>query len=174
MFARRLSTYRLLAIAVRATIIASTSATHSVASQQPARNVQFGMASQAGISAGALGAKAHSGAPSSSLFAEGFLPPFQPSARLEISYEGAGRLPDEGARELHPSEAKHAPTVVLRGVEADAHYTLIMFDPDAPSPDQPSMRSWLHWLVTNVPGDRLDQVSVRERRDRPPSDRHGC
>jgi len=25
-------------------------------------------------------------------------------------------------------------------------------DPDAPSPDAPKFRYWLHWLVTNIPG----------------------
>ena len=38
-------------------------------------------------------------------------------------------------------------------------YTVIMVDPDAPSPDHPTMKYYLHWLVTNVtttsPGDTV-------------------
>lgn len=30
-----------------------------------------------------------------------------------------------------------------------------MIDPDAPSPSQPKARSWLHWLVVNVPVQRV-------------------
>lgn len=26
-----------------------------------------------------------------------------------------------------------------------------MCDPDAPSPDHPKYRSWLHWIVANIP-----------------------
>lgn len=26
-------------------------------------------------------------------------------------------------------------------------------DPDAPSPTNPTHREWLHWLVTDIPGD---------------------
>lgn len=31
----------------------------------------------------------------------------------------------------------------------------VMIDPDAPSPGQPQARSWLHWLVVNVPVQRV-------------------
>lgn len=27
-----------------------------------------------------------------------------------------------------------------------------MVDPDAPSPDNPTMAQWLHWIVANIPG----------------------
>jgi phosphatidylethanolamine-binding protein (PEBP) family uncharacterized protein len=30
-----------------------------------------------------------------------------------------------------------------------------MVDPDAPSPHDPKFRSWLHYMVTNIPGARL-------------------
>jgi phosphatidylethanolamine-binding protein (PEBP) family uncharacterized protein len=38
---------------------------------------------------------------------------------------------------------------------AGKRYTLLMVDPDAPSPDNPAMREWLHWIVTNIPGALL-------------------
>lgn len=28
-------------------------------------------------------------------------------------------------------------------------------DPDAPSRQAPADREWLHWLVTNIPGDQI-------------------
>lgn len=28
-----------------------------------------------------------------------------------------------------------------------------MVDPDAPNPSHPKFRSWLHWLVVNIPGN---------------------
>jgi large subunit ribosomal protein L35 len=31
-------------------------------------------------------------------------------------------------------------------------YTLLMVDPDAPSRENPVKRSWLHWMVVNIPG----------------------
>ncbi|EOY21256.1 PEBP (phosphatidylethanolamine-binding protein) family protein isoform 2 [Theobroma cacao] len=28
----------------------------------------------------------------------------------------------------------------------------VMTDPDAPSPSEPSMREWVHWIVSDIPG----------------------
>jgi len=33
-------------------------------------------------------------------------------------------------------------------------------DPDAPSPDAPKFRYWLHWLVTNIPGVDVKRGNV--------------
>ncbi|BBH04169.1 Phosphatidylethanolamine-binding protein family protein [Prunus dulcis] len=30
--------------------------------------------------------------------------------------------------------------------------SLVMTDPDAPSPSEPSMREWVHWIVADIPG----------------------
>ncbi|KAH7698134.1 Protein D2 [Aphelenchoides avenae] len=35
-----------------------------------------------------------------------------------------------------------------------------MVDPDAPSPNDPSARSWVHWLVVNVLGNDIAQGQV--------------
>lgn len=32
-----------------------------------------------------------------------------------------------------------------------------MVDPDAPSPANPKYRSWLHWLVINIPGHDIQR-----------------
>lgn len=33
----------------------------------------------------------------------------------------------------------------------------MMVDPDAPSPTDPQARSWVHWLLVNVPGTQIAQ-----------------
>lgn len=40
--------------------------------------------------------------------------------------------------------------------EADSFYTLIMIDPDAPGPKKPKYRGILHWLVGNIPFNRIN------------------
>ncbi|CAM0912094.1 unnamed protein product [Alopecurus aequalis] len=53
--------------------------------------------------------------------------------------------------EIKPSVAAVAPTVQMAGRVGDL-FTLVMTDPDAPSPSEPTMKEWLHWLVVNIPG----------------------
>jgi len=36
--------------------------------------------------------------------------------------------------------------------EPHQYYTVMMLDPDAPSPESPTYRHWLHYIVVNVPG----------------------
>ncbi|EAY84662.1 hypothetical protein OsI_06032 [Oryza sativa Indica Group] len=52
---------------------------------------------------------------------------------------------------VRPSAADYPPLVRISGRRNDL-YTLIMTDPDAPSPSDPSMREFLHWIVVNIPG----------------------
>ncbi len=52
----------------------------------------------------------------------------------------------------------HAPPGV--GEAPFTRHTVLLFDPDAPSPVNPVMRSWLHWLVVNCAGG--DAGSGRE------------
>lgn len=53
--------------------------------------------------------------------------------------------------EIKPPVAAAAPAVQIAGRVNDL-FTLVMTDPDAPSPSEPNMREWLHWLVVNIPG----------------------
>ncbi|XP_051199491.1 protein MOTHER of FT and TFL1 homolog 1 [Lolium perenne] len=53
--------------------------------------------------------------------------------------------------EIKPSLAAAAPMVQIAGRLGDL-FTLVMTDPDAPSPSEPTMKEWLHWLVVNIPG----------------------
>ncbi|KAL9330330.1 hypothetical protein ACSQ67_005333 [Phaseolus vulgaris] len=43
------------------------------------------------------------------------------------------------------------PKLTLTGKKENL-YTLIMTDPDAPSPSEPNMREWIHWVVADIPG----------------------
>ena len=60
-----------------------------------------------------------------------------------------------------------APHILLEG-EPGKVYTLLMSDPDAPA------KSWLHWLITNIPGDSVaeGQVVVPYTGPSPPSGTH--
>ncbi|KAH7852532.1 hypothetical protein Vadar_026027 [Vaccinium darrowii] len=53
---------------------------------------------------------------------------------------------------IKPSIATSPPRVTLTD-HSNELYTLVMTDPDAPSPSEPSMREWVHWIVTDIPGD---------------------
>ena len=44
----------------------------------------------------------------------------------------------------------------------DKNLTLLMVDPDAPSAKNPSCRSWLHWIMTNVNTKTDDVKTGRE------------
>ncbi|AET05551.2 putative phosphatidylethanolamine-binding protein [Medicago truncatula] len=53
--------------------------------------------------------------------------------------------------DIKPSMAINPPKVTLTG-NMDNLYTLVMTDPDAPSPSEPSMRELIHWIVVDIPG----------------------
>ncbi|XP_038686863.1 protein MOTHER of FT and TFL1 [Tripterygium wilfordii] len=53
--------------------------------------------------------------------------------------------------DIKPSLTTNTPKVNIGG-NSDQLYTLVMVDPDAPSPSEPSLREWLHWIVVDIPG----------------------
>jgi len=71
---------------------------------------------------------------------------FAASALLRVMY--GGREITCGS-ELRPSEVAGEPTVHITGARdgRPALYTLVMLDPDAPSPSNPTKREYLHWYV---------------------------
>ncbi|WOK93105.1 protein HEADING DATE 3A isoform X2 [Canna indica] len=77
------------------------------------------------------------------------LAPFNKSVALRVSY--GGREVANG-REFKPSEVVNQPRVEIGGKDLRTFYTLVMVDPDAPSPSDPNLREYLHWLVTDIPG----------------------
>ncbi|GJP51770.1 hypothetical protein CLOM_g10912 [Closterium sp. NIES-68] len=75
---------------------------------------------------------------------------FMPSMDMKVKY---GDREVQNGDELTPSEAAAAPFVEIAGRHENGDlYTLVMSDPDAPSPDNPVAAEWLHWLVVNIPG----------------------
>lgn len=71
---------------------------------------------------------------------------FSPSAEMIVAYPV--RQVNNGC-EIKPAAVAERPHVQIGGEEA--LYTLIMTDPDAPSPSEPSSREWVHWIVTDIP-----------------------
>ncbi|KAJ0986449.1 hypothetical protein J5N97_004805 [Dioscorea zingiberensis] len=53
--------------------------------------------------------------------------------------------------ELRPSAIASRPRVDVGGDDFREFYTLVMVDPDAPTPTNPTLREYLHWLVTDIP-----------------------
>lgn len=50
-------------------------------------------------------------------------------------------------------DAKNQPHVRWRGEpQPGKKYTLVMVDPDAPSPSKPIYKEWRHWVAVNIPG----------------------
>ncbi|XP_078437470.1 protein MOTHER of FT and TFL1 homolog 1-like [Wolffia australiana] len=79
---------------------------------------------------------------------------FVPTAKLKINY---GRTRVVNGLLISPSAAAKAPSfeILARSRRSPVDlYTLIVADPDAPSPDNPIRREILHWLVVNIPRKR--------------------
>nr|QLM02185.1 flowering locus T 1C_1 [Miltoniopsis roezlii] len=77
------------------------------------------------------------------------LDPFIRSAMLRVMYDN--KEITNGTR-LKQSAVVNPPTVEIGGGDELTLYTLVMVDPDAPSPTNPVNREYLHWLVTDIPG----------------------
>lgn len=81
----------------------------------------------------------------------------KPGAIAKVTY--AGDVKVELGKELTPTQVKDQPEVTWEA-EAGALYTLLMVDPDAPSRQEPTYREILHWLVINVPGNKVADGQV--------------
>eukprot|EP00246_Nothoceros_aenigmaticus_P017245 TRINITY_DN82_c0_g1_i5.p1 TRINITY_DN82_c0_g1~~TRINITY_DN82_c0_g1_i5.p1 ORF type:complete len:142 (+),score=8.85 TRINITY_DN82_c0_g1_i5:398-823(+) len=74
---------------------------------------------------------------------------FVPTISMSVYYNV--RQVNNGC-EIKPSATTSPPSVQIAGrTSSDSYFTLVMTDPDAPSPSEPSMREWVHWIVTNIP-----------------------
>ncbi|XP_057470638.1 protein HEADING DATE 3A-like [Actinidia eriantha] len=76
------------------------------------------------------------------------LDPFTRSIGLRVTYNN--KEVSNGC-ELKPSQVVNQPRVDVGGDDLRTFYTLVMVDPDAPSPSNPNLREYLHWLVTDIP-----------------------
>ncbi|CAN1217630.1 Protein HEADING DATE 3A [Linum perenne] len=72
------------------------------------------------------------------------LDPFTRSIPLRVIYFNNREI--NNGCELKPSQVVNQPRVDIGGDDLRTFYTLVMVDPDAPSPSDPSLREYLHWL----------------------------
>ncbi|XP_022149957.1 protein HEADING DATE 3A [Momordica charantia] len=73
---------------------------------------------------------------------------FSRSISIRVTY--SSREVNNGC-ELKPSQVVNQPRVEIGGTDLRTFFTLVMVDPDAPSPSDPNLREYLHWLVTDIP-----------------------
>ncbi|GMY37205.1 protein MOTHER of FT and TFL1-like [Fagus crenata] len=74
---------------------------------------------------------------------------FTPAANFTVHY---GSRQIANGCEIKPSLAVDRPNVQILGPRVSTNlYTLVMVDPDAPSPSEPALREWLHWIVVDIP-----------------------
>ncbi|GBM89914.1 Protein D1 [Araneus ventricosus] len=57
---------------------------------------------------------------------------------------------------LNRLETRYQPTIINFKGEKNKFHTLVMIDPDMPSPQNPSLACYRHWLIENIPGDLVN------------------
>ncbi|KAJ4414929.1 hypothetical protein N0V82_007642 [Gnomoniopsis sp. IMI 355080] len=77
---------------------------------------------------------------------------FKPTTELHVRF--GDRVVALGSL-LRASECKCAPDISFSVEEADGpssetNYTLLLVDPDAPTPDEPKFAFWRHWIVCGL------------------------
>ncbi|PSN30334.1 OV-16 antigen [Blattella germanica] len=86
-----------------------------------------------------------------------------PTAKLEVIVTYGSLKVDDG-NELTPTQVQNIPTVNWKADDG-SYYLLCMTDggaryqgdPDAPSRKDPKFREWHHWLVGNIPGNKVSE-----------------
>nr|AGZ20210.1 FT4 [Allium cepa] len=68
---------------------------------------------------------------------------------LRVMYNGRSVLNGVG---MKPSIINDKPRVEIGGVPR-MFYTLVMVDPDAPNPSNPSLKEYLHWMLVDIPAN---------------------
>ncbi|XP_078446367.1 protein FLOWERING LOCUS T 1-like [Wolffia australiana] len=76
------------------------------------------------------------------------LQPFLTSVPLRVYY--SNKLVVNGAA-FKPSAVAQPPRVQIGGPDMRTFYTLVMVDPDVPSPSDRNLKEYLHWLVADIP-----------------------
>ncbi|KAK4282153.1 hypothetical protein QN277_013563 [Acacia crassicarpa] len=76
------------------------------------------------------------------------LDPFTPCVSMRVVFSNRDI---SNGYELRHSHVVNRPRVSVGGNDLRIFYTLIMVDADAPSPVNPFLREYLHWMVTDIP-----------------------
>lgn len=79
-----------------------------------------------------------------------------PPGQLKITYANGAKV--LYGNELTPKMTKQLPEIKYSG--KSPLYTLALVDPDVPSRLTPVLRELLHYLVINIPGNRVDKGDV--------------
>lgn len=75
---------------------------------------------------------------------------FAPQAQLVITY---GSTPLLTGSALRQEGVQDPPEIKWEGEVSDSSlYTLVLVDPDAPKPSEPSAKEFVHWIISNIPG----------------------
>ncbi|XP_078174296.1 protein VERNALIZATION 3-like isoform X3 [Carex rostrata] len=77
------------------------------------------------------------------------LDPFERKVQLRVTYSSRNVT---NGYEFKPSAVVEQPIVEVGSSDPSSFFTLVMVNPDAPSPSDPTLREYLHWLVTDIPG----------------------
>ncbi|RLL98484.1 hypothetical protein CFD26_102640 [Aspergillus turcosus] len=95
-----------------------------------------------------------------------FLPPdFKPTTQLHVSFNDK---PVSLGNLFRASECKTAPTVSFSKEEnkspssASTSYTLLLVDPDAPTPDDPKFAFWRHWVVSGLKAETATATATAD------------
>ncbi|XP_019169094.1 PREDICTED: protein MOTHER of FT and TFL1 [Ipomoea nil] len=83
---------------------------------------------------------------------------FVPTVDMAVYY---GPKAITSGSDVKPSMVADRPRVHIGG-DSTQFYTLVMTDPDAPSPSEPCMRELVHWIVTDIPGNTHDITKGKE------------
>jgi len=90
---------------------------------------------------------------------------FTPTTELEIAF--GGRAVELGNL-FRASECKLAPSVRFNqeaGAPDGTSYTLLLVDPDAPTPDDPKFAFWRHWVLPGLqPLQHADKIVAEGKR----------
>ncbi|KQJ94155.1 protein FLOWERING LOCUS T [Brachypodium distachyon] len=81
------------------------------------------------------------------------LDPFRSTVDLEVLFNGR---PIVNGKEFRTPAVSDKPRVEIGGEDLSVTYTLVMVDPDAPNPSNPTLREYLHWMVTDIPASTDD------------------
>ncbi|KAF2070232.1 hypothetical protein CYY_008452 [Polysphondylium violaceum] len=79
---------------------------------------------------------------------------FTPSKSLNICFDD--KLTLETNATYTPTQVQNQPKITYDAKD-DEYYTLIKTDPDAPTRADPKFGEWRHYLVVNIPGNKVEQ-----------------
>lgn len=80
---------------------------------------------------------------------------FIPENQIQITYQNQISIQKIG-QVVKAEQVQEPPHLYFRA-DPEKLYTVIMFDPDAPSrATAPIGKNWLHWVVVNIPGSNIE------------------